>query len=180
MADCGDGWNSTYAIARLLAQEELRPRGCEESLPRGRFLLMGGDMVYPTPSRRNYEKRLLRPYDAAARAADWPEGEEADVFAVPGNHDWYDGLSAFTGIFSTRRPHALGQDNRGRRFGRRFAPQTRSYFALKLPHGSSVSRGRTTKATSASLGIRRPARRACFPIGRPLARWAGGTSGSPS
>jgi hypothetical protein len=134
VADCGDGWNSTYAIARLLAQEELRPRGCEEPLPRGTFLVMGGDMVYPTASRRDYEKRLLRPYDAAARAADWKEGEEADVFAVPGNHDWYDGLSAFTGIFSTRRPHALGQDNKGRRFGRRFAPQTRSYFALKLPH----------------------------------------------
>jgi hypothetical protein len=48
VADCGDGWNSTYAIARLLAQEELRPRGCEEPLPRGTFLVMGGDMVYPT------------------------------------------------------------------------------------------------------------------------------------
>jgi hypothetical protein len=134
VADCGDGWNSTYAIARLLAQRELRPRGCDEALPRGRFLVMGGDMVYPTPSRRNYEMRLLRPYDAAAGAADWPEGEEADLYAVPGNHDWYDGLSAFMGIFAARRPHARGQGDQGRRFGRRFARQTRSYFALRLPH----------------------------------------------
>ena len=45
------------------------------------------------------------------------------VFALPGNHDWYDSLVAFTRLF-TARPWFAGWRTR----------QSRSYFALKLPH----------------------------------------------
>lgn len=52
MSDLGDGFNPTYALATLLAEEKLDLAGGTgdgESVPtqRGRLLVMGGDQVYP-------------------------------------------------------------------------------------------------------------------------------------
>src|SRR5689334_8943087 len=99
VADVGDGFDPTYTVARLLAADDLvvdPPPGVEETplrLPRGRMLVLGGDEVYPTPSSGGYEDRLKGPYRAAlpAGAADPPPF----LVALPGNHDWYDGLTAF-------------------------------------------------------------------------------------
>src|SRR5207253_8768034 len=63
VSDLGDGFNSTYTVAYLLAQPELQLG--EEATPRGRILVMGGDQVYPVPKRSHYENRLLGPYRAA-------------------------------------------------------------------------------------------------------------------
>ena len=133
VADTGDGWNSTYAIARLLAAPSLAVAGLGEALPPGRVLIMGGDQVYPTPSRDLYREKLVAPFDAAARQAGAGGGH---LYAIPGNHDWYDGLSAFLGLFCARRAAtAFGAARRGRLIGGRETRQTRSYFALALPHG---------------------------------------------
>jgi len=43
MADTGDGGNSTYSVARLLAQPSLKMGKTE--LPRGRLLIIGGDLA---------------------------------------------------------------------------------------------------------------------------------------
>ena len=47
MADTGDGGNSSYAIARLLAQPFIRLKegGSVRTLPRGDLLLIGGDLA---------------------------------------------------------------------------------------------------------------------------------------
>jgi hypothetical protein len=45
------------------------------------------------------------------------------VFAIPGNHDWYDNLAAFTHVFITKKTFCMWH-----------APQRRSYFAIALPH----------------------------------------------
>ena len=123
VADLGDGWNSTYTIARLLALEELSLPGDDDlgALPRGQFLVMGGDEVYPVPKRSEYESRLLGPYRAALPCAPDPGPE---LFAIPGSHDWYDGLINFTNIFC-----------RGRSIGGWATKQSRSSFAMKLPRG---------------------------------------------
>ena len=45
------------------------------------------------PRRRPYEDRFMGPFAAA-----WPhspEGHEPDMYATPGNRDWYDGLLSF-------------------------------------------------------------------------------------
>ena len=63
VSDLGDGFNSTYTVAYLLAQPELEFGG--ETTQRGRILVMGGDQVYPVPKRSHYENRLLGPYRAA-------------------------------------------------------------------------------------------------------------------
>ncbi len=124
--DTGDGFNPTYAVAYAMAQPSLTvagPAGAT-TLPRGDVLVFGGDEVYPTPSREEYQRRLVSPYTAAF-GDDMP-AERPHVYAIPGNHDWYDGLSAFTRLFCS--------DIGGRRFAGWWTRQRRSYFVLKLPH----------------------------------------------
>lgn len=142
VADTGDGWWPTYAVARLLAAEALKVEGATEPLPRGRVLVFGGDQVYPTPSDEAYTDRFNDPFEAAnkqpAAAGSYQQLtgrlDGADVYAVPGNHDWYDGLTSFTRWFCGRRPKR-GElaASRGHYVCGRLSKQTRSYFALKLP-----------------------------------------------
>jgi Calcineurin-like phosphoesterase len=123
VGDVGDGWNSTYAVAHTLAQPTVRviDRGTEVRTSRGDLLVFGGDQVYPTASNSEYRRRLVAPYEAALGRTSAPH---PDVFAIPGNHDWYDSLVSFTRQFCSQR--WLG----GWRTRQRC-----SYFALKLPHG---------------------------------------------
>lgn len=113
VADIGDGWNPTCAIASAAAQDELL------GTRRGEVLVFGGDEVYPYPSRDAYAQRTEAPYMAAFAGVSSPP----DVFAIPGNHDWFDSLVAFSRTFC--RPE--------RGFAGCATRQTRSYFALHLP-----------------------------------------------
>jgi hypothetical protein len=47
MADTGDGGNSSYSVARLLAQPSIRITRDDSvlTLPRGNLLLIGGDLA---------------------------------------------------------------------------------------------------------------------------------------
>jgi len=118
MGDTGDGWYPTHAIATLVAQPSLRLNG--HVLPRGEVLVLGGDQVYPTASRTNYRERFVGPFQHALPKTDPPCPH---LFAIPGNHDWYDGLVSFSRLFT-----------HGRSIGGWQTRQRRSYFALKLPH----------------------------------------------
>lgn len=123
VADIGDGWNPTHAIAGALARPTLevaaKDGGPAQSTRSGRVLVFGGDEVYPWPSRDAYAWRTEWPYETAFRS----HGTRPDLFAVPGNHDWFDSLVAFSRSFC--RPE--------RGFAGCRTQQTRSYFALKLP-----------------------------------------------
>lgn len=121
IADLGDGFDATYAIASLLAREKVVIGA--HATRRGRLLVMGGDEVYPLASPENYQQRLRDPYDWAFPDPD-PESDSGPlVYAIPGNHDWYDGLVLFLGLFTRRdRLHLGGWRSR----------QGRSYFALQL------------------------------------------------
>ncbi|SNY70811.1 hypothetical protein SAMN05421748_13862 [Paractinoplanes atraurantiacus] len=121
VADLGDGFHATYSVAWLLAQPTLQVG--DTTLPRGRLLLMGGDQVYPLASGDGYESRMKGPYRAALPEAP-AEGHRPTLFALPGNHDWYDGLTAFLRLFARRKDGHIG--------GWR-TEQRRSYFAVKLP-----------------------------------------------
>jgi len=124
VSDIGDGFDATYSLAYLLAQQKLdvvrEESGQSQSLstPRGTLLVMGGDEVYPTASTQAYEEKTKGPYNAALPHADEPPA----LFAVPGNHDWYDGLTAFLRFFC-----------QGGWVGGWRTEQRRSYFAVKLP-----------------------------------------------
>lgn len=119
VADTGDGFRSTFAVASQLGEKEIAVTGVPEPLPRGDVLIMGGDQVYPTPTAEAYRDRLVQPYEAAFPGADG--GNRPDMYAIPGNHDWYDGLQSFTDIYCF-----------GSQLGGWRTPQSRSYFALKL------------------------------------------------
>jgi hypothetical protein len=122
-ADLGDGFDATYTVARLLAAERLSLKhgGQTYDLPRGQILVLGGDQVYPTASYDEYNNRMLSPYKAAFPQA--PPGTKPEMYAIPGNHDWYDGLSNFTRIFCQKKW-----------IGGWKTCQRRSYFAVRLPH----------------------------------------------
>ncbi|WP_245189649.1 metallophosphoesterase [Lunatimonas salinarum] len=121
ISDLGDGFNPTYTLAKTLAEPSITVGGRE--LKRGDFLVMGGDEVYPTPEMIEYSNRLKGPYEAAFPKDDSPDAHRPDVYAIPGNHDWYDGLTNFLRLFTQER--SLGNWK---------TRQTRSYFAIKLPH----------------------------------------------
>ncbi|GAA2377837.1 metallophosphoesterase [Dactylosporangium salmoneum] len=121
-ADTGDGFNATYSMAYLLAQPALSVDG--HDLPRGEVLVLGGDQVYPTASGQQYEDRFKGPFRAAfpERPA---EGPRPRLYAVAGNHDWYDGLTAFLRLFVRGDEGGVGGWQ---------TRQDRSYFAVELPH----------------------------------------------
>ncbi len=134
VSDVGDGWNPTYSVAYSLARQTIDVS--DKTLRRGEILIFGGDAVYPTANDEEYGKKFVEPYKMAFNAVRNGNGNKPNnadmkqvphVFALPGNHDWYDSLVAFQKIFCTRifndRIFAGGWQTR----------QKRSYFALKLP-----------------------------------------------
>ncbi|KAL7117096.1 hypothetical protein ACP275_03G049900 [Erythranthe tilingii] len=144
MADTGDGGNSSYSVARLLAQPSIRIRDSKITLPRAKLLFIGGDLAYPNPSAFTYERRLFRPFEYALQPPVWykeehiavnkpelPRGvttlkqyEGPQCFVIPGNHDWFDGLQTFMRYICHKSW-----------LGGWFMPQKKSYFALQLPKG---------------------------------------------
>ena len=122
VADLGDSWDATYATAMLIAKRRLKVRGHDRELPQASVLVLGGDLVYPTPSRNAYRTRLRSAFVAAMpRAA---AKLTPCVLAIPGNHDWYDGLTNFVREFC-----------QGGLFGGWRLVQSRSYFAAKVAPG---------------------------------------------
>jgi hypothetical protein len=119
VADTGDGFNATHSVAWSVSQDSLTVENT--SLPRGELLVFGGDQVYPTASAEAYENRCIGPYRAALP---WTSTPSPVVVAIPGNHDWYDGLTSFIRAFTQHRW-----------IGGRRTVQDRSYFAVRLPHG---------------------------------------------
>ncbi|MER9444932.1 metallophosphoesterase [Mesorhizobium sp. M0340] len=154
VADLGDGFDATHSIAWLVGRDfvfldaagnivsQPVPPGPNEEvsvacgpgvahpLPRADLLLFGGDQVYPYATQQDYLDRTFGPY-YAARPWGSPDPLASDdkgsrpVFAIPGNHDWYDGLNGFIRMFC--QP--------GRWMGCWEVQQRRSYFALRLPQG---------------------------------------------
>lgn len=149
-ADVGDGFDATYTVAHSIATDPLpvqhdRP-GTPPAPAHGDLLVLGGDEAYPVGSEANYAVRTLGPYTAAL-----PErgpGSPA-LLAVPGNHDWYDGLTSFLRTFcqgwlsdvpfgdsAANGPRWVDQARRTTSFAGGWRTlQSRSYFAARLPFG---------------------------------------------
>ena len=144
VADTGDGFNATFATARVLSgtadgalapDPEFATRGAQADL-----LVFGGDEVYPVASALQYEQRLNEVLRTAAildKVVDLPP-----VMALPGNHDWYDGLASFRRNFCeswVQRDARSGEEliavppsDQRDDVGGWGAFQSRSYFAVQL------------------------------------------------
>jgi hypothetical protein len=129
VADTGDSWEATYAVASLLVDRHLWrrfPPSARKDFP-GKFgpadvVALGGDLVYPMASRDAYRRRFRAPFTAALpKTTGHPI---PGMFAIPGNHDWYDGLTSFCREFC-----------QGGFLGGWQLFQRRSYFAVKLTKG---------------------------------------------
>ena len=57
--------------------------------PDVRFVVISSDVVYPVGSMKDYEAKFWLPF----------KGVTKPVYAIPGNHDWYDALEAFAATF---------------------------------------------------------------------------------
>ncbi|MFI6520532.1 metallophosphoesterase family protein [Spirillospora sp. NPDC050679] len=79
MGDTGEGDRSQYAVVPPL----LRAGAGTD------FLVIASDVIYPAGDAGDYPGKFFRPY------RDYP----GPVYAVPGNHDWYDGLRGFLRVF---------------------------------------------------------------------------------
>ncbi len=130
--DTGDGFNSTFAVARTVAKKRLTLEWKEADgttrqveTQRGKVLVFGGDEVYPFPTYEAYLNRFRVPFEAAAEDPKECDATEnrPHMYAIPGNHDWYDGLGNFIKLFCQRRGIGIWSTQ-----------QTRSYFALPLPN----------------------------------------------
>ena len=49
------------------------------------FMVICSDVIYPSGDAEDYEEKFYRPYENYPRP----------IYALPGNHDWYDGLNGF-------------------------------------------------------------------------------------
>lgn len=149
-ADTGDGFDATYTVARLLARGDMTAAAFSGPAD---LLVLGGDEVYPVASADNYRWRFAKVFEAAWRL--WEGGSDAyrpTVLALPGNHDWYDGLTSFRRLFCESwaavdaERDELGLVKIGRQesattkaardaAGGWHTAQSRSYFAVRVhPH----------------------------------------------
>src|SRR5262249_2213488 len=62
--------------------------------PEVKFVVVSSDVIYPSGAMRDYEAKFWLPF----------MGTRKPVYAIPGNHDWYDALEGFAATFL--RPEA--------------------------------------------------------------------------
>jgi hypothetical protein len=72
-----------------------------------RFAVIASDVIYPVGSADDYDTKFFRPY----------QDYQAPIYAIPGNHDWYEDLGAFTRVFCDDAP-PLEPEPRSRPFSR--------------------------------------------------------------
>ncbi|MFI0418425.1 metallophosphoesterase family protein [Spongiactinospora sp. 9N601] len=58
------------------------------------FAVIASDVIYPAGAANEYPDKFYRPY----------KDYKAPIYAIPGNHDWYDGLGGFMRVFCEAPP----------------------------------------------------------------------------
>jgi hypothetical protein len=86
MGDTGEGDASQYAVVPPLLSQARDTS----------FLFLCSDVIYPAGGMNDYEAKFFRPYQAY----------DSPIYAIPGNHDWYDDCTGFMYWFcgGARRP----------------------------------------------------------------------------
>ena len=116
MGDTGEGNVSQYAVVPTLL-EQTRDTA---------FLFLCSDVVYPAGGIDEYAQKVVRPY----------AGYDRPIYAIPGNHDWYDDADGFMYWFcgADERPRPRSPLSRGgwREIGWRQSRRGRSNRLEKL------------------------------------------------
>ena len=127
VANFGEGFDFTYAVASLIAQEKLDIPGVE-TLPGGEIVILGNNKVGPAGTWNDYQLRFEMPYAMALPHK--TELHPKRLFALPAESDWFDGLNEFDRTFCRARY----SQSRDHGFAGWECPQHRNYFAIRLPH----------------------------------------------
>ncbi len=75
VGDTGEGDASQFAVVPPLLEV-----GKDTA-----FMVICSDVIYPSGDAEDYEEKFYRPY----------KNYMSPIYALPGNHDWYDGLNGF-------------------------------------------------------------------------------------
>ncbi|WP_405726179.1 metallophosphoesterase [Streptomyces sp. NBC_00028] len=84
IGDTGEGDASQYAVVPgfLKVSQDTR------------FTVLASDVIYPVGSADDYGTKFFRPY----------QDYRAPIYAIPGNHDWYEDLGGFMRVFCDDAP----------------------------------------------------------------------------
>jgi hypothetical protein len=145
ISDSGDSVASTYRAALAcyttlhvradgtltVDAEDGRPANPRDvtELPRGRFLVFGGDTAYHVADEATLKERLLKPFRRAYATARADADSPTRLYGIPGNHDHYDALVGFNLLFRGRTGGG------GLTIPGMYSIQDASYFAIDLPFG---------------------------------------------
>ena len=81
IGDPGEGDASQYSLISRYLKLGLRDDV--------KFLVISSDVIYPAGSMHDYEANFYLPFQGFAKP----------IYAIPGNHDWYDALEGFNANF---------------------------------------------------------------------------------
>jgi len=81
IGDPGEGDPSQYSLASSYLK-----LGLKDAV---KFLVISSDVIYPAGAIEDYEANFHLPFQGFAKP----------IYAIPGNHDWYDALEAFNANF---------------------------------------------------------------------------------
>lgn len=81
IGDPGEGDASQHSLRSQLLDVSRQPDV--------KFVVISSDVVYPSGAMKDYESRFWLPF----------MGVRKPVYAIPGNHDWYDALEGFAATF---------------------------------------------------------------------------------
>ncbi len=95
IGDTGEGDASQHILRDQLLLAGHRPEV--------KFLVLSSDVIYPSGAMKDYEPKFYLPFN----------GFHKPIYAVPGNHDWYDALESFAANFL--EPRAARAAMRARR-----------------------------------------------------------------
>ncbi|MEV7452177.1 metallophosphoesterase family protein [Streptomyces nigra] len=84
IGDTGEGDDPQYAVVPGLLKEGRDTR----------FAILASDVIYPVGGADDYSPKFFRPY----------QDYRAPIYAIPGNHDWYEDLTAFMRVFCDDAP----------------------------------------------------------------------------
>ncbi len=84
LGDTGEGGEPQYAVVPGLLKE-----GHDTA-----FAVLASDVIYPVGSADDYGTKFFRPY----------RDYRAPIYAIPGNHDWYEDLTGFMRVFCDAVP----------------------------------------------------------------------------
>ena len=131
IGDTGEGDDSQYAVVPGFLKIS---QGTD-------FAVVTSDVIYPVGSADDYGTKFFRPYQ------DYP----APIYAIPGNHDWYEDLGAFMRVFCGDTPPLPP--------GPRPRPLTRAWWRSLLWHrprptdGQHLDEVRKLRSASAQQAV---------------------------